>query len=276
MQPFMPFLLGFISMFISAHADDAIEDSLAPSETSAAAEVNDDEQATPARRLNDALHLYQRGNASMAQRALARFINDPAMADETLRQRARVYLGEVLYQQQNEEEARRIFEAVLTLDPNYTIDPFAHPPDVCGFFETVRAYIVPMGPTVAQAPPDPLPSSAYVGFGVYHFQAGDPRSGARIAIAQTTVGLISLVTFAGLLDDRKYATGQGTLEALNLRRGIQWSATAAFYGIWAWSITDSKRHWRANVGIESPRGRNDGSDSGGMPGLHLGLTFPTH
>jgi tetratricopeptide (TPR) repeat protein len=276
MQAFMPFLLGFISIFNSAHADDTIEGSLAPPETRAAAAANDDEQATPESRLNDALHLYQRGDASMARRALARFINDPSMADETLRQRARVYLGEVLYQQQNEEEARRIFEAVLTLNPQYTIDPFAHPPDVCGFFETVRAYIVPVAPTVAQAPPPPLPSSAYMGFGVYHFQAGDPRSGTKIAIAQTTVGLVSLVTFAGLLDDRKYTTGPGTLEALNLRRGLQWSATAAFYGIWAWSITDSKRHWRANLGIKPPRGRKDRSDSGGMPGLHLGLTFPTH
>ena len=205
----MPFLLGFISMFITAHADDANEASLAPSEASAAAVASDDEQGDHARTLKDALHLYQRGDAPMAQRALARFINDPSMADESLRQRARVYLGEVLYQQQNEEEARRIFEAVLTLDPNYTIDPFAHPPDVCGFFETVRAYIVPLGPTVAQAPPDPLPSSAYVGFGVYHFQAGDPRSGTKIAIAQTTAGLISLVTFAGLLDEPLALAGFG-------------------------------------------------------------------
>jgi len=270
------FLLGFSALLPAAHADDVNRSTegstgsvLLPGETPS-------DSGGPEARLKDALNLYQRGDATMAQRALARFINDPIMTDEILRQRARVYLGEVLYQQKDEEEARRIFEAVLTLDPNYTIDPFAHPPDVCGFFETIRAYIVPVSPSLAQTSPAPLASSAYMGFGVYQFQTGDSRSGTRIAIAQATAGLISLVTFASLLEDRKYIAGEGHLEALNLRRGVQWSATAAFYGIWAWSITDSRQRWRANVGLQSPSATNGKSESAGMPGLHLGLTFPTH
>ncbi|MBC8454615.1 MAG: tetratricopeptide repeat protein [Deltaproteobacteria bacterium] len=276
MLGFTTFLIGLTSILTPARAGGPIEPGPPAGSGPTMVLAPSDETVGPEDRLNEALSLYQRGKAPTAQAALTQFINDPSMVDEGLRQRARVYLGEVLYQQQNEEEARRVFEAVLMLDPNYAIDPFAHPPDVCGFFETVRSYIVPLGRMSALAPPTPLPSSAYMGFGVYQFQAGNPRIGTKIAIAQATAGLVSLVTFASLLEDRKYITGQGSLEALNLRRGLQWSSTAAFYGIWAWSITDSKRHWRANVGLRPPSSTEKGSDSNGMPGFHLGLTFPTY
>lgn len=276
MLGFTTFLIGFVSILLPARAGGPTESGPVAGPGPMAVSALSDEKMGPEDRLNEALGLYQRGDAHGAQGALAQFINDPSMVDEGLRERARVYLGEVLYQQQNEEEARRVFEAVLMLDPNYTIDPFAHPPDVCGFFETVRSYIVPLGPVTPPPPPTPLPSSAYVGFGVYQFQAGNRGVGTKIAIAQATAGLVSLVTFASLLEDRKYISGSGSLEALNLRRGLQWSSTAAFYGIWAWSITDSKRHWRANVGLQPPATGEKRSDSSGMPGFHLGLTFPTY
>lgn len=229
---------------------------------------------TPAERLNLALSQYQQGQGTTAQHELAKLVNDPSVTDEQLRQRARVYLGEVLYLHQNEEEARRVFEVVLTLDPGYTIDPFAHPPDVCGFFETVRAYIVtPAAQSLAASAPPP--TSAFMGFGVYHFQTNQGRKGTRIALAQTTAGLVSLVGFAGLLDDRRYLNEDDKLSSLQLRRGIQWGSTAAFYAVWAWAIADANQHWRANVSLQPMNSIKPDENGFGLPsGLHIGLTVP--
>ena len=225
-------------------------------------------------RLNAAVSAYQRGEGESAKLALARLVNDPTLSDEQLRQQARVYLGEVLYLHQNEEEARRVFEAVLTLDPSFTIDPFAHPPDVCGFFETVRAYIV-TPETLAPVSNGPVPSSAFLGFGLYQFQQGDSRKGTRIAALQASAGAVSLISFASLMDDRHYRTDETSLSSLKLRRSVQWGATAAFYGVWAWSIADAHQHWRANIGIRPGSQQSDDGNDFGMPTrLHFGLEIP--
>jgi len=225
-------------------------------------------------RLNAAVSAYQRGDGETAKLALARLINDPTVADEQLRQQARIYLGEVLYLQQDEEEARRVFEAVLTLDPTFTIDPFAHPPDVCGFFETVRAYIVTPVTTAMQVR-SPAPRSAYLGFGLYHQQHGQRRKATTIAIAQSALGAISILTFAGLMDARRYQSGDDALNRLKLQRSIQWGSTAAFYGVWGWSIADAQRHWRSEGTIQTQEstGRTD-RDFGAPARLHLGLSIP--
>ena len=232
------------------------------------------EPPTHRAQLNAAVSAYQRGEGESAKLSLARLVNDPTLSDEQLRQQARVYLGEVLYLHQNEEEARRVFEAVLTLDPTFTIDPFAHPPDVCGFFETVRAYIVTPN-TLAPVSNGPVPSSAFLGFGLYQFQYGDTRKGARIAALQAAAGAVSLVSFASLMGDRQYRSDETPLSSLKARRSVQWGATAAFYGVWAWSIADAHQHWRANVGIQPGLRPSDDTGDFGMPTrLHFGFQIP--
>ncbi|MEC9391518.1 MAG: hypothetical protein VX944_15705 [Myxococcota bacterium] len=225
-------------------------------------------------RLYAAVGAYQRGDGETAKLALARLINDPTVADEQLRQQARVYLGEVLYLQQNEEEARRVFEAVLTLDPTFTIDPFAHPPDVCGFFETVRAYIVTPTATALQAQ-SAVPSSAYLGFGLYHQQHGQHRKATTIAILQSTLGVISVLGFAGLMEARRYQSGDDALNRLKIQRSVQWGSTAAFYGVWGWSIADAQRHWRSGGGIKTQGSPDQSERDFGVPArLHFGLAVP--
>jgi len=225
-------------------------------------------------RLNAAVADYKRGEVETAKLALAGIVNDPSIADEALRQQARMYLGEMLYLQQKEDEARRLFEAVLNTDPGYTIDPFVHPPDVYGFFETVRAYLVtPRSPT----PPvrSPAPSSAYLGFGLYHFHSGQSRKGARIAMLQSLAGAVSLFGFAGLMDDRRYLDEGGTLDRLKLRRSVQWTSTAAFYGVWAWAAADAHQHWRQSDATRVERERGSADSDFGMPArLHFQLQIP--
>jgi len=206
---------------------------------------------TPDERLDEAVRLYQTGSHHDAKSILASLVNDPAMANEGLRQRARVYLGEVLYLQGAKEETRRLFEAVLLQDPTYVIDPFAHPPDVCGFFETIRAYIRPAAPVATPTPtptaPGRPPMSAYAGFGIYQFQHGRIGMGATLATAQATLGALSLASFYGLSVNHTWET-EGEKGSLTTRRALQWGATAGFYGVWMWGVIDAHRHWRSRQG----------------------------
>lgn len=238
----------------------------------------DDAEAVPTEqeRLDAAVRIYQSGEAPTAQRLLATFVNDPNVLSESLRQQARVYLGEVLYLQQNEEEARRVFETVLSVDPAYVMDPFKHPPDVCGFFETIRAYIRPISNTdvAGPGPAPPPPRSAYIGFGIYHFQHEERRLGTAFAITQATFATISLAGFAELLGNRHYTTPDEK-RSIQVNQGVQWGSTAAFYAIWAWSAIDAQRHWRTNVKFHATKPRGDSPREQTIPGMHIELIFPT-
>jgi hypothetical protein len=235
------------------------------------------EAASPETRLEDAVRLYQTGDPQQAQALLAGLINDSSFENEILRQRARVFLGEVLYLQQSEEEARRIFEAILTLEPNYVLDPFEHPPDVCGFFETIRTYIRPAELPAVSTPVPPTPLSAYLGFGVYQMKHKQRSLGMAMAIGQTTFGAISAIMFAGLLDDRKFTSGvDAERRAVQTRKAIQWTATSGFYGFWGWSVVDANRHWRTNVELHSVYAPSRSNWTDGPQEFHVRLSFPTH
>ncbi len=215
---------------------------------------------TPEARLSTAVSTYQANDLAKAQVLLAELANDESYTKPSLRQQARVYLAEVLYRQQDQEAARRVFERVLTLDPSFRIDPFRHPPDVCGFFETIRAYIQPPKNPKGQTsgPVPPLPSLGYMGFGLYQLKHGRSAVGSVMLSIQTPTGVVSLIEFANLLDDRSYDPEiPSEREALVRRRAVEWGSTAVFYGVWGWGILDAGRHWRANVNIQpAPVDRN--------------------
>ena len=225
-------------------------------------------------RLEAGVRLYQTGKAERAAAMFAALVNDPSLNQPDLRQQARLYLGEVHYSQQNQEEARRLFEAVLMVDPNFVMDPFAHPPDVTGFFETIRAYIRPTTPPPPQitdsAPVPKTPASAFYGFGIYQLSHGDKRMGTTLAIGQSVFAIVSIASFAGLLGNHAWAT-KDERSRLQTQKIVQWSSTAGFYGLWVWSAVDAKRHWRANVNLAHGGIPLDNR----QPQFHLGLTIPT-
>jgi len=224
---------------------------------------------SPADRLTAAVSAYQASRIEEAQVLLAALVNDETYEDEQLRQQARVYLGEVLYRKDNQEAARRVFERVLTQDPDFRIDPFRHPPDVCGFFDTIRTYIQP--PATAKSaegrPLPPLPSVGYVGFGIYQLQNGKAGRGAAMLTTQTVSGIVSAITFAHLLDSRIFPSGgEEQAEAL---RTAQWTSTSIFWGTWAWGILDAGRHWRSQGGLQVREDGSDGPPSVVPPGIRL-------
>lgn len=224
-----------------------------------------------------AVHLYQTGEAEKAALMLATLINDVTLTDIQTRQQAQVYLGEVHYSQENKEEARRLFEAILTTDPDFVMDPFAHPPDVVGFFETIRAYIrPPPPPMMAPQPIGPIPKtpvSAYLGFGIYQIRHGDRRLGTALAIGQSIFAIVSLASFAGLLENRSWES-KDELTRLRTQQAVQWSSTAGFYGMWIWSAIDAKRHWRANANGTIVGDTGAGQTRAG-PQYQLSMSTPT-
>jgi hypothetical protein len=153
------------------------------------------------------------------------------------------------------------------------MDPFQHPPDVCGFFETIRAYIRPISKKEDVAPAPPPPRSAYIGFGIYHFQHDERRLGTAFAITQATFATASLAGFAELLADRHY-TSQDERKNIQVNQGIQWGATAAFYAVWAWSAIDAQRHWRTNVRFHASKPQPDSRREQTIPGMHIELSIP--
>jgi hypothetical protein len=202
---------------------------------------------SPAGRLIVAVRAYQASRPSEAQALLAGLVNDTSYADVTLRQTARTYLGEVLFRQGDQDAARRMFERILTEDPRYRIDPFEHPPDVCAFFETIRAYIQPKQPPppTPDSSSPPLPSVAYVGFGIYQLTHNRRRMGTAMLATQTIAGVLSAATFSTLLDGRSFPAGEG--ERVETLRSVQWASTSVFWGTWAWSVIDAGRHWKATA-----------------------------
>lgn len=216
-----------------------------------AAAPSPDEPAPPSapsaeERLDQAVRAYQQGRPEEARVALASLVNDPDLSDRELRQQARVYLGEVLYVQGQEDAAFKVFEIVLLEDPDYRVDPFRHPPDVCGFFEVVRASTTALAPrpNLAQPLPTRPPASAWAGFGVYQRAHGDRRLANTLLIGQTALGLASAGGYAWITSQRHYS-GQAELARLQALRATQWGLTLGFWGLYTWGTLDARADWRS-------------------------------
>lgn len=210
-----------------------------------------DTVAPPEGRLDSALIHYQAGRYEEARVELAALINDPMLTDAALRQQARVYLGEVLYVRGQQDAAFKVFETVLLEEPAYRVDPFRHPPDVCGFFEVVRASVAPMRPPTPT--PVRLPVNANLGFGLYQLQHKQTGRGVAFLAGQSALGLASLATFAILLVDHNPDDAEDRA-ALARLRWAQWGTTAGFWGVYTWSVVDARVHWREEVPAQGQTG----------------------
>lgn len=199
--------------------------------------------------LDQAVRAYQLGKRQEARDMLVALVSDLDLEDARIRQQARIYLGELMYVSGDEEGARRFFELVLEDDPSFIIDPFRHPPDVCGYFNYVRSYMVPVSTGGPELPGPlvrpPVPRVAWAPFGVYHLSEGAPLRGTLYALGGTAAGTASLLLFYRLSGDRSWQEGD-TIERDRLRRLklAQYGTTAGFYGLWGVSIVDAHSHWR--------------------------------
>lgn len=200
--------------------------------------------ATPAPDANERLELairaYQSGQYEEARTSLALLVNDPGVSDVALRQQAQIYLGEILYVQGQEDAAFKVFESVLIKDPDLRIDPFRHPPDVCGFFEVVRASIHAADTLPPPRSPEPL-KGTWTGFGTWQRTHGQPVLGNLLMTGEVVLGLTSTATFVVLARDHTVEIGSADERRTEIIRAVQWTSTAGFWGLYTWG-TLSARH----------------------------------
>jgi len=212
---------------------------------------------SPQSRLEAAVVAYQISN----YQAAISILSDLAVNEDTpteVRQEARIYLGEIRFVQDDEIGAQRFFEQVLSEDPNYRIDRFKHPPDVCSHFDYVRAYMADVATVIEPTPPavfKPMPIQGYLPMGIYQFQHNQTRQGTILLVGQATTVLTSMVLFGILWADHEYPAGDDIRhnELVALQR-IQWTSTAAYYGFRAFGIAKSQRHWRLNMAFQNQDG----------------------
>jgi hypothetical protein len=218
---------------------------------------------SPRDRLDQAVRRYQFGESEIAIGLLSALVVEEALPDD-VRRDARIYLGELLYIGGDKDAARRFFEQVLAKDPDHVIDPFRHPPEVCGFFNYVRAYQSPVRPrdggqdgavlVPGMQLPDTLPARpaiAYAGFGVYQFKYH--RTGQGLAFLSTQVIALggNVAAWAIYLSDYHVVEGnQAELDRLNAIRWASVGTAVLGGGSWIVNVSMSSSHWRQ---VEGPR-----------------------
>ncbi len=200
-------------------------------------------------RLDAAIRAYQSGQYDLALFLLTAILAEDT-TDATDRQQALVYLAEVFLAQGNEASARESFEAALELFPGLQLDPFEHPPDVCAFFEVVKATWRPrvVQPTIT-LDLRPPPTSPWMPLGIAQQRQGRPVPGTLMAVGQGLSCGLSAGMFAWLALDRRFSddpgetTGEGgaiwRLETLRSRRTVQWLATGTCQTLYGLGVLDA-------------------------------------
>lgn len=192
--------------------------------------------------LERAVAEYQSGRWDAAQLALTLLMSDSTVS-EPVKQEARVYLGEVLYFRGDDEGARKIFEQVVSIDPDFQVDPFRHPPEILAQFEIARSSVAPF------PRPEPVRTkfgATFVPFGGYHLKHDRPVMGATLLVTQ--VGLIAVGTtlWLGLLpvEERTYVVGTPEEQDIKRRNALGpicgWTAV----GIYMVGFLDAQHDWR--------------------------------
>lgn len=157
----------------------------------------------PEARLAGAIRLYLAGDPVTARQQIQGLLAASDL-DPALRRKAMAYLGDILYAEQGPEAARSTFESLLADAPDYAMDPFEHPPEVCAYFEDLRKRSVPIAPPTFPAPApseEPWPWTVLLPGGAHYFAEGRPAPGVGFGTLQL-VGLgVSVFTYVQLQDD---------------------------------------------------------------------------
>ena len=194
-------------------------------------------------RLEEAVAEYQSGRWDAAQLALTRLISDTSVS-QAVQQEARIYLGEVVYTRGDEEGARKIFEQVLTIDPDFQVDPFRHPPEILTQFEIARSSVAPF-----PRPEEFRPKfgATFIPFGSYQLGHGKPVRGATLLVTQAALGAVSFTMFVGLYgeDARTYEVGSPKEDRVKLQRGVQVATAVGFWSSVVYGWLDAQHLWRS-------------------------------
>ncbi len=128
----------------------------APSEAVDAPAGGEQETGSPEARLAAAIQAYLSGELETAREGFLSLVADPGLQQShpEVRREAQVYLGSLDYNLGDRDAAQATFLSILLEDPDYQLDPFAHPPELLAYFDAVRAQADVLRPP---PPPEPRP-----------------------------------------------------------------------------------------------------------------------
>ena len=193
--------------------------------------------------LNEAVQFYQVGDRPQALQTLLSITTDP-IYPETIQQEARIYIAEILLVEGNVEGARSYFHEVLEVNPNYNIDRFRHPPEVCMEFDYTNAQWKQRQPPPSLTTTNPY-LSKFAPFGIYQFQRKQTVKGVVFSGLQLGTAITSITLFSYLQQNPGY--NQNDLEEkarLETMLTIQRASAIGFYTLWLMSSIDAQRSWQ--------------------------------
>jgi tetratricopeptide (TPR) repeat protein len=223
--------------------------------------------------LEDAKQRYFRGETGAARELLQGLqlrVYTGEHLDWDLVADALIYLGEIYYNEGNQDQAEVLFRYLLEHDPNTPISAFRHPVEVVNLFELVRSTVLKsrLGPPVPVTPPPPapVPTWAVLPLGIPQF--GERRPAAGLAYFTLEAGFA-----AGSLTllDQLQRVKSGDLEwdesRVRLTKyGYQWPLTIAFYLTWGVSAADAIRYHQRHAVAPALSASPDGTPTVGVGG----------
>lgn len=249
--------------------------------------------AAPTDQLQRAKDLFEYGEYDQARRLAEDLLSKNVLAtDEALIDANRIVALAYLYGERADrlEKAQQYFLQLLSVEPDYRLDPFFTPPAALEFFERVRQeneerlspireqrrlakqaraaeeaarrrFLEQRAREVdLQAPPETRyvqknhMALIFLPFGVGQFQNGDRAAGVAIASIQLAAGLTSLgsyLTVEGLKNERgRYA--QAELRTARAFNTTKWVSAGLFYATWVYGVLDAWRGYEPERVIDGP------------------------
>ncbi|WP_373045116.1 hypothetical protein [Vulgatibacter sp.] len=179
-------------------------------------------------------------------------------------------------------KAERYFLQLLSIEPEYRLDPFFTPPAAVQFFEEVKAvHEAQLAPIREQRRLAKEARRAeeearrrfleeqqrggsgglagahverhnfalvFLPLGAGQFQNGDDATGIALAAVQIVAGLtsgLSYLAIENMRDDGGFSGNEvGTAQTLD---AVKWASAAVFYGAWGYGIADALIHYESEV-----------------------------
>jgi hypothetical protein len=209
-------------------------------------------------RLQEAVQHYLDGDATGARQMLSVLLGFGPDLEVNVRKEALVWLADILYSEEGEKAARNALEALLSEDPDYTLDSFAHPPELSRFFEQMKAERA----AVANPPPPPPPAPKLRPFpllvflpgGVYYYVNGQPWVGVTLSTLQvaSVAGSAALFVQLSELPAEVEPTDEDQVSKARGLRALNWSIATAGWLSLAVPILVETGRWgteRARVSV---------------------------
>jgi hypothetical protein len=268
--PRAPVVALFFATSAFAQDEAAVDDAAAPREEAA--------PLSTAQLFRRGEVRFEYGDCAGAVEAFEGIAVPGVLSDEKQLVEAYRILGVCFFQLGREGDATRSLEALLYIDPEYTLDPFRTPPPVTEHFEELKATIRRKLREIEEqrrGSTEPPPSrtllvererlvkttpfaTVFLPFGLAQWANGEPLKGSFLGTAQGIALLANagagLTAVAIDLSDQKLGTAPvgdiGQRQGYTVAWAISVAALAGLVGAYAYGVADALWNREAEVEIE--------------------------